>query len=673
MKFRCGARGSKLSVAQATGALAHMESAVEGFKARLALFETPGDRDLATPIEKSAPDFFTRDLDDAVREGRIDFAIHSAKDLPEPLADDLDWFWLPLKEDPRDCWVVRDEHLEAVRKGAGKRGFRIGVSSARRSAYALKCFPRAKLLPIRGAVDSRLAQLSSGKYDLVLMAMAGLNRLFPGWDGGPLPCGDGNLRAVPIPAAELPPPEGQGRLAVVYAKGDARMNALRRRFVKAVRFTSAGIGSAGTMTLRAAQDLEEADIVLADELSGATSAGCAAEWIDVGKRCGAHGKTQPEITRMICGEVRKGKRVVRLKGGDAGLFGRLSEEVDALLALDIPFVVRPGVSALTAATTPNGLLLTKRGEAGGFKASTPRSSGDRIPEVFFMASRMARETLANFPPEMPYAMVWDACGPRERVEIGVCGKPELSGDPSPGLLVAGFAGTPFARKKVLVTCSGAVMPRAVCMLEDRGFDPVEWPMISLEPDADAARALEGIETRCDAIVLTSPVAVRMFFAAWKGDRRRLPEFWTCGAGTDAELRKYGVSSDIMPGGDFSAQGLVAELKRDPFRVAGKRVLRLRSSLAPRTVAAAIRRMGASVEDMVLYRNSPVSREGEPLPPADAVFFASSSAVAAYVAQYGRKALSGKRIFAIGEPTRRALPPRFRAKAVLMPLVLPPGA
>ena len=171
------------------------------------------------------------------------------------------------------------------------------------------------------------------------------------------------------------------------------MNAVRRAFVKAVRFTSAGIGNPGTLTIRAMRDLEEADVVLADELSGVSGEGRDVEWVDVGKRCGAHTKSQPEIVQMICDEVRKGKRVVRLKGGDAGLFGRLSEEVDALDALDIPYVVRPGVSALTAATTSNGLLLTKRGEASGFMASTPRSSGPKTPQVFFMATRMASKML----------------------------------------------------------------------------------------------------------------------------------------------------------------------------------------------------------------------------------------------------------------------------------------
>ena len=83
---------------------------------------------------------------------------------------------------------------------------------------------------------------------------------------------------------------------------------------------------------------------------------------------------QADITRLICDEARKGRRVVRLKGGDAGLFGRLTEETDALEALKIPFVVRPGVSALTAATTGTGLLLTRRGVSRGFMALTPRST-----------------------------------------------------------------------------------------------------------------------------------------------------------------------------------------------------------------------------------------------------------------------------------------------------------
>ena len=206
------------------------------------------------------------------------------------------------------------------------------------------------------------------------------------------------------------------------------------------------------------------------------------------------------------------------------------------------------------------------------------------------------------------------------------------------------------------------------MLEDKGLSPIEWPMISLSLNMDAGRRIEGLERCYDAFVLTSPVAVRMFFSAWKGDCRRLPELWTCGAGTDEELRRYGVSSDVMPESDFSADGLVSRLEQEKSRLNGMRVLRLRSAKAPKSVAAAIRRMGAAVDDVVLYDNTPVSRDCVSLPEFDAVFFASSSAVCAFVGQYGAKAMSGKEIFVIGEPTRNALPPRLRSKARLMPLV-----
>ena len=190
---------------------------------------------------------------------------------------------------------------------------------------------------------------------------------------------------------------------------------------------------------------------------------------------------------------------------------------------------------------------------------------------------------------------------------------------------------------------------------------MEWPMIELKMRNAARETLLGLESRYDAIVLTSPSAARIFFDAFIGDRRSLPKLWTCGAGTDAELRRYGVKSDIMPESDFSAKGLVARLKMEGAKMNGMRVLRLRSAKAGRTVAAALRRMGAHVDDVVLYDNVPVRREAE-LPPCDAVFFASASGVEAFLARYGAKALARKTLYVMGEPTRNALPTAFRKKA-----------
>ncbi len=657
--FTVGARGSALSRAQTVGALDFLRGRFPGTDYRVVTVETPGDRDLVTPIEKSAPDFFTRDLDDAVRAGCVDFAIHSAKDLPPKIADDLDWFWLPERADPRDCWVVRAGGRAAARPS------QIGVSSERRAEYARKAFPKAKLLPIRGSIDSRIQQLRDGRYDAVLMALAGITRLYGGTPPG--------VELIPIPLEELTPPEAQGYLAVMFRAGDARLTEMRAHFVKAVRFVSAGVGDAGLCTLQGRHDLESADVILADDLLGSDLVkGLPGRVISVGKRCGAHSMQQPEITRLICDEARKGRRVVRLKGGDAGLFGRLAEETDALTALQIPFVVRPGVSALVAATTGTGLLLTRRGESRGFTAYTPRSTGTETPQVAFMATRLAVDEARRLVHEgwaktTPCAFVFDAAGPREEVRTATLGTVRkilpAKGEDRPGLFIVGHVAAhggwprlgPLAGRRVLVTCSDAVQERAVTAVEDRGGRPIRWPLIELR----ATRAFGDEVADYDAVVLTSPSAVRIFFANCTCDVRRLGAFYTCGAGTDAELRRHGIASDVLPTADFSAAGLVAEIKK--LDLHGKRVLRLRSAKAGTDVACALRRTGAKVDDVVLYANETCAPEGA-LPPFDDVFFASASAVESFLARYGAGALRGKGVLVMGGPTRAALPKSFSAKA-----------
>ncbi len=652
--FKVGARPSRLSLAQTGDAVKLLASAFSGTSYRVVAVETPGDRDLTTPIEASAPDFFTRDLDDAVRSGKVDFAVHSAKDLPQEIAPDLDWFWLPAREDPRDAWVTRSGDTRAL---SPRRAVRVGVSSERRAAFARKSFPRAKLLPIRGAVDSRIRQLLDGRFDAVLMAMAGLRRLC----GGELPRG---VDVKPIPLDELAPPEAQGYLAVVFRAGDERLVSMRTHFVKAVRFVSAGVGDAGLCTVVGRRDIANADVVLYDALFDqslvSSLASSSQRLVPVGKRCGAHSMTQAEITRLICDEARKGRRVVRLKGGDAGLFGRLAEETDALAALKIPFVVRPGVSALTAATTGTGLLLTRRGESCGFTARTPRATGDETPQVLFMSLRVAAEEARRLQAEgwkadTPCAFVFDAAGPREEIVETTLGEVEsVVDDDRPGLFIVGRAASrrwprlgEFAGRRVLVTCSEAVQEKAALAVEDRGGRPVRWPLIRLEP-----RRLEVDPSAYDAIVLTSPSSVRIFFEACPCDRRRLPEFYTCGAGTDATLREYGVSSDVTPRSDFSAAGLVEEIREMDLR--GRRVLRLRSAKAGSAVAHALKASGARVDDVVLYDNVFCAPPGG-LPPFDDVYFASASAVESFLAQYGVSKLRGKGIYVMGAPTRSALP------------------
>ncbi len=727
--FKVGARGSALSIVQTKAAIRFLREKFPKTSWRFVAMDTPGDRDRTTPLEKSAPDFFTRDLDDAVREGRIDCAVHSAKDMPGywseggPMAaEGLDWFWLPEREDPRDCWVFPASSAVASSNGFnGLKGLknvkwpdrpRIGISSARRMAYAKKVFPKATLPPVRGTIDSRIRQMLEGRYDALLMAVAGLKRLFK-LEGDKFKLDGKTVQIVPIDIADLSPPEAQGVLAVTFRAGDRRFLDMRERFVKAVRFVSAGVGDAGLCTLAGLRDIAAADVVLYDDLLGRIdeiesysrnlSNGRDPVFMPVGKRCGAHSMKQPEITRLICDEARKGRRVVRLKGGDAGLFGRLTEETSALEELRIPFMVRPGVSALTAATTGTGMLLTRRGTSCGFTAMTPRSTGPEMPLVLFMAVRVAaveaaRLIAAGRHPKTPCAIVFDAAGPCEEIwqgtlsqlakdnglkgfkgSNGLSGLKGLNGLNSfnglkcgkPGLVIIGEAAAHvwpklgvLAGRRMLVTASDAVQPRVCMAVEDLGGRHVSWPMIELK-----ARRIPDLEKGAyGAIVLTSPSAARIFFENCKIDRRRLPKFFTCGAGTDAELRRWGVSSDLMPESDFSAKGLISAINglngsNGLKGLKGVRVLRLRSAKAGSAVADALKTVGAKVDDVVLYDNIAKAPRG-PLPPFDDVHFASASAVEAFLAAYGVAALRGKGVYVMGEPTRAALPPRLRRRACL---------
>ena len=104
--IKAGMRDSPLSLIQSGNAITNIEAAIPGIKIEKVPMSSPGDKDRETDLRFAAPDFFTRFLDDAVRSGEIDCAVHSAKDLPDPMPEDLDWFWLPWREDPRDALIL---------------------------------------------------------------------------------------------------------------------------------------------------------------------------------------------------------------------------------------------------------------------------------------------------------------------------------------------------------------------------------------------------------------------------------------------------------------------------------------------------------------------------------------------------------------------------------------
>ncbi len=340
--IKAGTRPSSLALTQTRAALDRMEGMLDGVAFGMVQITSVGDTDRTTDLRESPADFFTRELDASLLRGEIDLAVHSAKDLPDPLPEGIDWFWLPWREEPRDVLVlapgrtVADLPSEPV----------IGVSSDRREAYCTQRFPNGIQKNIRGNIAERIEQVDDGTYDIVVMAAAALVRL-----------GIEERITEWIPLDDLEVPEGQGHLAITFREGDGRMMALRSLFMQAVTFAGAGVSNKELCTSATLHALQRCDICLYDSLidpSLLEELPSHAQAIDVGKRCGAHSKQQHETTRLLCECARQSKRVVRLKGGDPGIFGRLAEETEALEKLGIPFRVIPGISALQAATTGTG-------------------------------------------------------------------------------------------------------------------------------------------------------------------------------------------------------------------------------------------------------------------------------------------------------------------------------
>ncbi|WCR10656.1 uroporphyrinogen-III C-methyltransferase [Paracoccus stylophorae] len=130
-----------------------------------------------------------------------------------------------------------------------------------------------------------------------------------------------------------------------------------------VSLVSAGPGDPELLTLKAARLLAQADIVLFDDLASGPvldHAGPQAELIAVGKRAGRPSARQEHVNALLVDHARAGRRVVRLKSGDAGIFGRLEEEVIALTEAGIPFQIVPGVTSASAAAAAAGIPLTRR-------------------------------------------------------------------------------------------------------------------------------------------------------------------------------------------------------------------------------------------------------------------------------------------------------------------------
>jgi hydroxymethylbilane synthase len=171
--LRLGTRGSALALWQANWTKAQLEKSWPGLVVDLVPIKTTGDKILDVPLAKiGGKGLFTKELDEALLDGRIDLAVHSLKDVPFQLPDGIDFAAIPEREDPRDAFVSNGPKLHDLPNGA-----RIGTSSLRRQVQLRHRFPALNLVTLRGNVDTRLRKLSEGEFDGIILAAAGLKRL----------------------------------------------------------------------------------------------------------------------------------------------------------------------------------------------------------------------------------------------------------------------------------------------------------------------------------------------------------------------------------------------------------------------------------------------------------------------------------------------------------------
>ncbi len=161
---------------------------------------TQGDRILDVTLAKiGGKGLFVKELESAILDGRADFAVHSAKDVPMVLPPGFCLAAMLPREDPRDCLVSgRFASLEDLPRGA-----RVGSSSLRREAQLRERFSHLQVVPVRGNLDTRLAKLDRGEYDALVLAVAGMKRLGL----------EERIRTYIAPEHSLPAP-GQGALAI---------------------------------------------------------------------------------------------------------------------------------------------------------------------------------------------------------------------------------------------------------------------------------------------------------------------------------------------------------------------------------------------------------------------------------------------------------------------------
>lgn len=650
------ARKSPLSLLQVKEAFADLKDVLY----ELRTLDTYGDLHRKISLMDQIPqDFFTRELDDHLRNGEADVSVNSAKDLPYPLPPELELYALYASKDKSDSLVSRGNlTLSQLPTGA-----KVGTSSALRKQNLQQLRPDLKIVPIRGNIEERIALVDKGEIDALIVATCALERL-----------GLAERIAERLPFKTHPL---QGNLAVVGRKDRPDIKRIFSPLDISVGFghvtlVGFGPGNPDYLTLAGKRALEEADVIFYDALvdKDYVETHFRAEKIYVGKRSGQHSLTQDEINELVYAAAFNGKNIVRLKGGDPMIFAHGREEIDFLQSRFVKVSVIPGITAAVAVSALTHIPLTHRGLASSVAFITGHSS-DSVNEyarqvsadtlVYYMGgsrlSKIARWLIAQGrEASTPVALVSNVSRNDQQEFFSTLGELRFSviNYPTPVLIVVGetvaFELPSQSDSRILATGTTPIL----------GKNVVHTPLIEIQKNTMQADELKGTLKKClknvDWIIFTSRYGVKYFFE-WVHDAgldiRCLLHVKVASVGktTTAALETYCFTPDIESKTE-SAEGLIRYFREK--HEATQTFLLPRSNKGLSLLSEGLRDLGNEVIDLPVYNN--VNKENArkvDLRKINKIFFGSPSCVKAFEKLYG-KLPDGKLLIARGRTTEDEL-------------------
>jgi len=414
-----------------------------------------------------------------------------------------------------------------------------------------------------------------------------------------------------------------------------------------VYLIGAGPGDPGLFTIRGAECLREADVVVYDRLVNPHLLRYArpdAELVYAGKSPEGHHLTQDRINALLAEYAAAGRRVARLKGGDPFIFGRGGEEAEFLAGRGIAFEIVPGITSAIAAPAYAGIPLTHR----DFTATVAIVTGNEDPTkeesnidwaklatgagtlVFLMGMGNLKAIVDRLlahgrSPETPAAVVYRGTWPEQVTVTGtlvdIAERVAQAGLRNPAVIIVGevcalrgrlqwVERRPLFGRRILVTRAREQASDLAQAIAAGGGEPLEFPTIAIAPPDDWGPLDEALADirRFDWIVFTSTNGVRYFMARLLergGDVRDLAgvELAAIGPATRQALEAYGLRVAFMPEA-FRAEEIGRRLPGLLRR--GARVLLPRTDIAPKALGEALTAAGAVVHEVTAYRTRPVA-------------------------------------------------------------------